>query len=218
MCKLRTLLLTYTQINNSKFFQFVQIETIIACVTDEYPHLRPRKHYIALLVVLMMAAGSMLFVFQNGMYLIQLFDWYAYSLTVILICLLELVMVCHCYGTDNFIRDLEFMLPKTKLSIGWRLCWQYVSPLILIFMFCTVFVYNSDITYNGVSYPAWAIALGWLSSLMSLLVIPGYFCWKMWSIEGSWIKKRTLCTTPWEWGPSENDDRKEWEALKVRRP
>lgn len=196
----------------------MQIETIITCITDEYPHLRQRKHFVALLVILIMFAGSMIFVFQNGMYLIQLFDWYAYSLTVILICLMELVMVCHCYGTENFIRDLEFMLQETKLSWVWRICWQYISPLILVFMFCTVFVYNSDITYNGVSYPTWAVALGWLSSLASLLVIPGYFCWKFWSIKGSMIKRRTLCLAPLDWGPADREDRKQWEAMKMKRP
>lgn len=170
------------------------------------------------MVILIMMAGSMLFVFQNGMYLIQLFDWYAYSLTVILICLLELIMVCYCYGTKNFIRDVEFMLQNTKLNWMWSFCWRYISPAILIFMFFTVFAYNSDITYNGVAYPTWAIILGWVSSLVSLLVIPIYFIWKLSSVKGSMIKRQTLCLSPQDWGPADKDDRNQWEAMKIKHP
>lgn len=64
------------------------------------------------------------------MYYLQLIDWYAASISVILICLVEVIIVGWTYGVDNFVRDLEFMIKK-KVSIWWKFCWKYSTPFIL---------------------------------------------------------------------------------------
>lgn len=87
------------------------------------------------------------------MYLLQLFDWYAASISVILICLIEVVMIGWTYGMislilfyhinfiisqmniqfsgcQNFIWDIEFMIEK-KIHWFWPLCWKYITPTIL---------------------------------------------------------------------------------------
>lgn len=133
-----------------------------------------------------MALGSMIFVFQNGMYLIQVIDWYSSPLTIILVCFCEIVMV-YFYGLGNIVRDIEYML-GIRLGLWWKICWKIVNPLVLVFIFVTVLKYNTKVTYNGVEFPDWAISLGWISSLSSLLIIPGYFCYKMLSIKGSFVQ------------------------------
>lgn len=65
------------------------------------------------------------------MYVLQLLDWYAASISVILICFLELLCISWFYGIENFVRDIEFML-NTKLHWWWRLCWKYITPIILM--------------------------------------------------------------------------------------
>lgn len=129
----------------------------------------------------------MMFVFQNGMYLVQVIDWYSSPLTIILVCFCEIVMVSYCYGLGNIVRDIEYML-GIRLGLWWKICWKVVNPLVLIFIFGTVFKYNTKVTYNGVDFPDWAITLGWLSSLSSLLIIPGYFIFKILTVKGSFIK------------------------------
>lgn len=42
------------------------------------------------------------------------------------------------------------------------------------FIFVTTILFNTRITYNGVDYPEWAVAIGWCSCLVSMLCIPGY--------------------------------------------
>lgn len=71
------------------------------------------------------------------MYIIQLLDWYSASISVIAICIVELIMVAWIYGVDNFARDVGFMTGHQP-GIGWRMCWKYVTPTILIVrLFCT---------------------------------------------------------------------------------
>lgn len=151
------------------------------------------------------------------MYILQLLDWYAASITVILVCLCEVIIVGWIYGIDNFIRDIEFMIGN-PVGLWWRISWKYISPAILTvnwfswwagnsiiklncnhfrpqFIFITAILFNTDITYNGMSYPKWLTALGWASCLISIACIPIYFVYKLLKMNGSlkkvWRKKFT---------------------------
>lgn len=65
------------------------------------------------------------------MFILQLFDWYSASISVILVCLMELISVCWIYGEQNFRNDLEFMLNK-KLQSWWLFCLKYITSFILL--------------------------------------------------------------------------------------
>lgn len=64
------------------------------------------------------------------MYLIQLLDWYSASISVILVCIVEVVAVAWIYGCDNFVRDVQFMIDR-KVERCWRVLWKYVTPILL---------------------------------------------------------------------------------------
>lgn len=89
---------------------------------------------VYLLVLLLYYTFS---VFQGGMYLLQLFDWYAASISVILICFVEVFIIGWAYGIDNFIRDLEFMIQK-KIHWWWLVSWKFITPTILAVIYCNI--------------------------------------------------------------------------------
>lgn len=70
---------------------------------------------------------------QGGMYVIQLLDWYAASITVIAICFVELIMIAWLYGVENFARDVGFMTGH-RPGKWWQVCWKYLTPTILLVM------------------------------------------------------------------------------------
>ncbi|XP_015115617.1 sodium- and chloride-dependent glycine transporter 2 [Diachasma alloeum] len=189
---------------------FVQIEAIISSVTDAYPHLRKRKQLVAMGSMFVLFLGSLMFVTNGGMYLLQMFDWYAASVSVISICLAEVIVVGWTYGCDNFVRDVEFMLGK-KLNPWWPYSWKYITPVILTFIFATTIVFNTRISYNGVQYPEWAVFLGWCSCMVSMLCIPGYMIYFLLKTKGSLKKRFEVGTSPTpEWGPQKAADREAW--------
>lgn len=193
---------------------FVQIEAIISSVIDEYPSLRSRKKLVGFLSCFIMFLGSISCVTNGGMYILQLLDWYAASISVILICLVEVFVIGWTYGCDKFVRDLEFMIRK-KVHWWWPLCWRYITPVILTFIFATTILFNTPITYNGVVYPPWSVILGWLSCCLSIVCIPVYILYKLWITPGS-IKERIIASikvTP-EWGPAAEEHRKAWMTLR----
>lgn len=68
------------------------------------------------------------------MYILQLLDWYAASISVILICLVEVIVVGWTYGVRRFVNDLEYMI-QDKVHWWWPLCWKYITPIILAVSF-----------------------------------------------------------------------------------
>lgn len=52
----------------------------------------------------------------------------------------------------------------------------------------TTIIFNTEITYNGMDYPRWLIAIGWGSCILSIICIPIYFVYKLSKMNGS-LKK-----------------------------
>lgn len=195
---------------------FVQIEAIISSVTDAYPKLRNHKHRVTAVSIFIMFLGSIIFVTNGGMYILQMFDWYAASISVMSICFVEVLIVGWTYGCENFVRDVEFMIGE-KLHFWWPLCWKYITPTILSFIFITTIVFNTRVSYNGIDYPDWAIGIGWCSCLISMLCIPAYMIYYLFSKKGSLKKNLITGTSPSEsWGPGDEENRTEWKKFILK--
>ena len=64
------------------------------------------------------------------MYLVQLLDWYSASISVILVCIVEVIAVGWIYGCEQFVRDVEFMIDR-KVERFWIVSWKYITPIVL---------------------------------------------------------------------------------------
>lgn len=189
---------------------FVQIEAIISSVIDEYPKLRKHKKLVGFLSCFIMFLGSITCVTNGGMYILQLLDWYAASISVILICLVEVIVVGWTYGVRRFVNDLEYMI-QDKVHWWWPLCWKYITPIILAFIFVTTIVFNTPITYNGVIYPGWSVIVGWFSCGISIVCIPIYMIYKLYITPGDFLERVKTCITATDaWAPAEEEFKKEW--------
>ncbi|KAJ8964626.1 hypothetical protein NQ314_004732 [Rhamnusium bicolor] len=190
---------------------FVNIESLINSIVDEYPGLRNKKPLMTLLSIVVMMLVSIIYTTNGGMYWVQLFDWYAASVSVVLICLVEVFIVGWTYGVKNFIQDIEFML-QVKISWFWRISWQFSTPIILTFIFVTVIAFNRRITYQGVAYPDWAVDFGWYSCSLSMICIPLYMPYRLLYLEkGDLVDRIKSSIQPRrDWGPAKKEDRILW--------
>ncbi|CAG0881788.1 unnamed protein product [Darwinula stevensoni] len=177
--------------------EFVQVETFIAGVADEYPSLKKHKTLVTALTCLVLFGASLSCVTQGGMYVLQLLDWYAGTIPIILVCFIEVAMVAWIYGKSlvpwilggarRFTRDLEFMLG----SRIWKIIpffWSVLTPLALVAVFVTVALSSIRVTYGDYVYPDWAVGLGWLSASVSMACIPVYIIYKMSPSPGSLLQ------------------------------
>ncbi|VEN52499.1 unnamed protein product [Callosobruchus maculatus] len=196
---------------------FVTIETVVSAIVDDFPYLRKFQFYLTLTTVVLSASFSILYCTSSGIYWLQLFDWYAASISVVLICLSEVIIVGWTYGIKRFIRDIEFMSGE-KLSWYWTLSWKIITPLFLTFLFVTVIAFNTRVSYLGHEFPEWAIQVGWGSCFISIACIPVYMIYRLLYIEkGDLMQRITRSLKPLpDWGPAQSQDRSKWACKRVK--
>ena len=78
----------------------------------------------------------------------------------------------------------------------------------------TTIAFNTEVTYNGKSYPKWAIYFGWSSSFISIACIPSYAIYKLVNSKGTLIQRIKCSVKPIDWGPAKMENRILWEDYK----
>ncbi|CAG9862821.1 unnamed protein product [Phyllotreta striolata] len=193
---------------------FVQIEAIVTGLSDEFEIFRKKQHFLTAFIVVVLIFGSTLYTTNAGIYWLQIFDWYAAAITVILVCFLEVFIVSWIYGIAKYKRDIEFMLQE-KIETFWIVAWKYVAPVFLLFIFIMTIAFNTRVKYNNNNnYPDWMITIGWCSCGASLMCIPIYIVAKLLFFEEGTLMERlksSLKSVNWE--PANPINKADWKAF-----
>ncbi|EMP35595.1 Sodium- and chloride-dependent taurine transporter [Chelonia mydas] len=182
--------------------QFVEVEGQITSLVDLYPSfLRKgyrREIFIAIVCFLSYLLGLTM-VTEGGMYVFQLFDYYAASGVCLLwVAFFECVAVAWVYGADNIYDAIEDMIgyrpgPWMKWS------WIVITPLLCVACFIFSLVKYTPLTYNKVyTYPDWSIGLGWVLALSSMTCIPLVMVIRIVKSDGSLIERIKAVAAPKE--------------------
>uniref|UniRef100_A0A669CTH2 Transporter n=1 Tax=Oreochromis niloticus TaxID=8128 RepID=A0A669CTH2_ORENI len=156
--------------------QFVEVEGQITSLVDLYPSfLRKgyrREVFIAIICCISYVLGLTM-VTKGGMYVFQLFDYYAASGVCLLwVAFFECIAVAWVYGVDNFYDAIEDMIGyRPNPWMKWS--WTVITPLLCMGCFIFSLVKYKPLTYNKMyQYPDWAIGVGWTLALASMICIP----------------------------------------------
>ncbi|KAF6719657.1 Sodium- and chloride-dependent GABA transporter 2 [Oryzias melastigma] len=166
--------------------QFVCVESLVTAVVDMYPAVfrrKNRRELFLLAVVLFSFLMGLIMLMQGGMYVFQLFDYYAASgMCLLFMSIFETVCIAWVYGADRFYDNIEDM-------IGYRpgpyikYCWLFFTPATCI--------------YNNVYvYPWWGYTIGWLLALSSMICIPLWMVYKISTTQGTLKERVVLLITP----------------------
>lgn len=180
--------------------QFVGVEGVITAVVDALPqYLRRgyRREIFVGVVCLISYLLGLCMVTNGGMYVFQLFDYYAASgFTLLWFCFLECIVVGWIYGADKFYDNIEEMIGY-RISPWCYICWKYLCPLVTggIFLFCLITF--KPIKYGrDYEYPMWANLFGWCLALMSMICVPIYIIYKMSTTSGTMRERWVFLTAP----------------------
>ncbi|EGV97716.1 sodium- and chloride-dependent taurine transporter isoform X1 [Cricetulus griseus] len=182
--------------------QFVEVEGQITSLVDLYPSfLRKgyrREVFIAILCSISYLLGLSM-VTEGGMYVFQLFDYYAASGVCLLwVAFFECFVIAWIYGGDNLYDGIEDMIgyrpgPWMKYS------WAVITPVLCAGCFIFSLVKYVPLTYNKVYvYPDWAIGLGWGLALSSMVCIPLVIAILLCRTEGPFRVRIQYLITPRE--------------------
>uniref|UniRef100_A0A1A8SMT0 Transporter n=1 Tax=Nothobranchius rachovii TaxID=451742 RepID=A0A1A8SMT0_9TELE len=180
--------------------QFVCVESLVTAIVDMYPAVfrrKNRRELFLLAVVLFSFLMGLIMLMEGGMYVFQLFDYYAASgMCLLFMSIFETVCVAWVYGADRFYDNIEDM-------IGYRpgpyikYCWLFFTPATCIGTFAFSLIKYTPLKYNNeYVYPWWGYAIGWLLALSSMICIPLWMAYKLSTTQGTLRERVQLLITP----------------------
>uniref|UniRef100_A0AAY4CTS5 Transporter n=1 Tax=Denticeps clupeoides TaxID=299321 RepID=A0AAY4CTS5_9TELE len=180
--------------------QFVCVESLVTAVVDMYPKTF-RVGYRRELLILGMSVVSFLvglvMLTEGGMYVFQLFDYYAASgMCLLFVAIFESICIGWIYGSDRFYQNIEDMIGyKPIFFIKW--CWKILTPGICTGIFLFYLIKYKPLKYNNVyTYPDWGYGIGWTMALSSMVCIPLGIVVKIWKTEGTLSERIKKLMTP----------------------
>jgi solute carrier family 6 amino acid transporter-like protein 5/7/9/14 len=175
---------------------------VMTVIRDEFPKVKNWQAG-AFIAVIGVCIGS-IYVTPGGQFILNLVDFFGASFIAFVLAIAELVAVCWIYGVDRLCKDAEFML-GFRPNLYWRLCWKYITPLlmilILIYTFCTL----EPIKYHGEYYPDIAYAFGWCISALGLIQLPIFATYAIIKQKGATFREKFIGAfhPKVNWGPKD---------------
>ncbi|KAM9704798.1 sodium- and chloride-dependent GABA transporter 2-like [Menidia menidia] len=180
--------------------QFVCMESLVTAIVDMYPAVfrrKNRRELFLLGMVLFSFLVGLIMLMEGGMYVFQLFDYYAASgMCLLFMAIFETVCIAWVYGADRFYDNIEDM-------IGYRpgpyikYCWLFFTPATCMGTFAFSLIKYTPLKYNNeYVYPWWGYAIGWLLALSSMVCIPLWMLYKVCTTQGTLRQRIQLLVTP----------------------
>ncbi|XP_064608096.1 sodium- and chloride-dependent creatine transporter 1-like [Liolophura sinensis] len=117
--------------------QFLQVEAFMVMLGDLLPQefqRSPRKEICTAVACLIWFCLGLCMVTEGGIYVEQLFEWYAGGRVIMFIVVLECLAISYVYGVNRLQRNLEYMLGY-RLFPYFKVCWAAITPLLGGFLF-----------------------------------------------------------------------------------
>ncbi|KAL2090961.1 hypothetical protein ACEWY4_013224 [Coilia grayii] len=180
--------------------QFVGLEALMTSITDMFPSFfhagRHRRKLLLLIISIASFFIGSVMVTEGGLYIFQLFDYYACSgMTLLLFAIFQSICIGWIYGADHLYDNIEDMIGYRPLPII-KYCWKYVTPVVCSGTFVFSLIKYSPLKFNNViAYPWWGYAIGWWFTLSSTLLVPLWMIYAVLSRPGSLQQRlQALCT------------------------
>nr|XP_033808373.1 sodium- and chloride-dependent betaine transporter isoform X1 [Geotrypetes seraphini] len=182
--------------------QFVCVESLVTAIVDMFPAVfrkRFRRELLILGIAVVCYLIGLLLVTEGGMYIFQLFDYYAASGTCLLfVAYFEAICIGWVYGGNRYYDNVEDMIGYRPWPLV-KLCWQVVTPAVCLGTFLFSLIKYTPLKYNNkYVYPPWGYAVGWLMALSSMICIPLYAIYYFLRTEGSLSKRLQQLIAPAE--------------------
>ncbi|XP_037631835.1 solute carrier family 6 member 22, tandem duplicate 1 isoform X2 [Sebastes umbrosus] len=202
--------------------EFVGLEAIVTAISDTNPaffHVGHRRKLLLLAISVFSFFVGLVMVTEGGLYIFQLFDYYACSgMTLLLFAILQSGCIGWIYGVDRFYANIEDMIGYKPLAVI-KYCLKYVTPVICMATFAFSLVKYTPLKFNNtIAYPWWGYALGWWFTLSSTLMVPLFMLYKVSTTPGTLRQRISILCTPAEDLPSNKSEKKGLELLDLTSP
>ncbi|RUS79168.1 hypothetical protein EGW08_013076 [Elysia chlorotica] len=173
--------------------QFASVEVIVTTIQDHFGDVVrrwfKRKEILVLVVCFISFLAGLPNITQGGFYFFQLIDYYAAALSLMVLAFFEVIAICWFYGARNLANNIKLMT-GSRPNIFFIVCWYGLSPLLIFGIWVFSMIQYKPLSVAGYVYPPWAVGLGWVIALVSVLCIPAGMIHSVITSPGnSWMKK-----------------------------
>uniref|UniRef100_A0A8C5CVA5 Transporter n=1 Tax=Gadus morhua TaxID=8049 RepID=A0A8C5CVA5_GADMO len=190
--------------------QFCLLETLTTAIVDEIgtDWIIKNKPIVTLGVAIIGFCLGVPLTTQAGIYWLLLMDNFAASFSLVLISCIMCICVMYIYGHRNYFKDVEMMLGFPP-PLFFRICWRFISPLIISFILIFTVIQYKPITYNDYVYPGWSLGIGFCMAMSSVICIPIYALYRISRSPGATFRERlrNACKADPKWGPALREHR-----------
>ncbi|ALC48305.1 NAAT1 [Drosophila busckii] len=187
--------------------------TIVTIICDQF---RSWKYWkVALVTSICGFLMGLVYVTPGGQWILTLVDFYGGTYVVFILAIFELAGIVWIYGLQNFCDDIEFMCNK-RVSMYWRLCWAFFTPVMMIVIFIYSMVTIQPIRYSDIYFPLAGDVAGWLLFAVGAAQFPLWGWWYMSTHRsGSFAKSFMSAMRPSDkWGPANPLTKRDWLLFK----
>jgi solute carrier family 6 amino acid transporter-like protein 5/7/9/14 len=190
--------------------------SLITVIRDSFPNI---KYLVVAVVVSVLGfVGGLIYVTPGGLFLLALVDYYGANFSVFILGTVEIVGLAWIYGVNNLCDDVEFMLER-KTGIYWRICWGFVTPVLMIAILLYSLITMQPETYNNELFPTGAYVAGWFLFAFGVGQLPLWIFIVMYKTRsGSFLetmKSSFGCSELWR--PQSKALYMEWKDFKERK-
>ncbi|KAK3592462.1 hypothetical protein CHS0354_001581 [Potamilus streckersoni] len=112
--------------------QIVHVQTLTSALQDSFPkYMLKRTMSLTLVLCVTLFALGLGCVTQGGVYVLQIFDWYCASVSVMFLSLIECLVMAWVYGAKRLSNDIKMMIGKPIFPL-WRIFWMFITPLTMV--------------------------------------------------------------------------------------
>ncbi|GLV34986.1 Nutrient Amino Acid Transporter 1 [Carabus blaptoides fortunei] len=157
---------------------------------------------------------GLVYVTPGGQFILTIVDHFAGTFNLYMMTVAEIIAVMWWYGLEDICLDMEFMLDM-KVNAYWRICWAFVTPVLLIIILIYSLITMKELTYGSAAMSTTALGFGWFLLVFGVCQIPAWMLWYMHKkrkLGGSEMLNATFSRD--HWGPKDPERNKEWREFK----
>ncbi|XP_063875987.1 sodium- and chloride-dependent glycine transporter 1-like isoform X3 [Scylla paramamosain] len=153
--------------------QFSMVEAVTTAIVDQFESLRKRKPLVVMGTCISLFLMGLSMCLQGGIYMLEVFVFYSPGVSILIICILQMIAVIGIFGFRNLLNAVEEMKIRVRLPlrIYWGVTWLCLTPASLILITVISFTDIVPASWEEYLFPEAIQVLGWLLCYCPVAVV-----------------------------------------------
>jgi len=125
------------------------VSVLTTVLKDQF--VKIKQWHIVIFITIIGYSLGLLYITPGGQFVLNLLDFFGATFVALVLAIFELLAIGWVYGVKRVCRDVEFMLGR-KTSIYYRLCWGFITPLLMTIILVYMLVLYEPLQYKDYTY------------------------------------------------------------------